>query len=91
MRLHRGVPMFAAVVTLAGVSAPTAYAFDANSPGGGGGQPAPLVQSNSGSSSDWLIGVGAAGGIALLGTGMAATARSRRPTATRATRATGRS
>jgi hypothetical protein len=82
MRIHRCVPMLAAVVSLSGVSAPVAYGFEAMSPGGDIAQPAPVVQHHSGSSIDWVIGIGTATGIVVLGTGAAATMRNRRPAAT---------
>jgi len=89
MRLHRCVPALAAVVTLAGASAPAAYAADAIAPGGGGTVPAatPVAQHHPAGSVDLLIGIGTATGIAVLGTGAAATLRNRRPVAgTRAAR-----
>jgi hypothetical protein len=80
MRLHRGVPMLAAVVTLAGVSAPAAYGLDDISPGGGGSQAATPAVDHSAGPSDWLIGLGAAGGITLAGAGLASSRRTRRRT-----------
>jgi len=70
--------MLAAVVTLAGVSTPAAYGFDATaSPAPAGGQPAAtLTQQHPAGSSDLLIGVGTAGGIALVAGGLAASLRS---------------
>jgi len=81
MRLYRGVPLLAAVVTLAGVSTPAAYGFDSVSPAGGGGQPTAPVVDHSAGPSDWLIGLGAAGGITLAGAGVASSRRARRRTA----------
>lgn len=80
MRLHRGVPVLAAVVTLAG-SAP-AYAFDAGTQGGGIPQtPTALAAHHQSGSTDWLIGVGAASGVALIGAGVAGSRRVTRRTA----------
>lgn len=86
MRLHRGVATLAAVLSLAGISAPVAYGLDNVTPGSGG-QATPLrVQQASSGPSDWLIAVGAAGAITVLGTGAAAqrrhTRRHRAPAAT---------
>jgi hypothetical protein len=78
MRLHRGVPIVAAVVSLAGVSTRAAYAFDSQAPGGGGQPTAALVQHPPSSSTDWLlIGVGSAGAITLAAAGVGATQRGR--------------
>ena len=85
MRLHRCMPMLATVVTLAGVAAPVAEASQAMAPGGGGLSqlPAPtVIQHHSAGSSDWVIGIGTAAGLAALGTGAVATRRNRRPAAT---------
>ena len=75
MRLHRGVSMVAAVVTLAGVSTPAAEGFENTaSPAAAAGTPIALVQHRSSSSTDWLlIGVGGVGAITLAGAGVAAT------------------
>ena len=84
MRLHRCMPMLATVVTLAGVAAPVAEASQAMAPGGGLSQPASptVVQHHSAGSVDWVIGIGTAAGLAVLGTGAVATRRNRRPAAT---------
>ncbi len=91
MRLHRCVPVLAAVVSLAGVSAPVAYGSEAMA--GSGGTPVPttqVVQHHSAGSIDWVVGIGAATGIVVLGTGAAATLRGRRALAgSRETRAAG--
>lgn len=71
MRLHRGVPMLAAVIALAGSPAASAYV----QPAGGGGpirQPTALTQHHSGDSIGWVIGIGTAGGLAVVGSGVAA-------------------
>jgi hypothetical protein len=82
MRLHRGVPMLAAVATLA-VTAPSAYAHDAIAPSGGVPQTAPtVVANNSSDSTGLLIGVGAAGGVALATVGVAGSRRRHRRSAT---------
>jgi hypothetical protein len=78
MRLHRGVPVLAAVATLAGAAAPTAYGFQPTAgPGTDPGQPvAALVQHRPASSTDWvLIGVASAGAITLAGAGLSASRR----------------
>jgi hypothetical protein len=88
MRLHRGAAMLAAVVTLAGVSTPAAYAFDSQAPSSGGQPPVAAVQHRSPSSTDWLlIGVGSAGAITLAGAaGLGATRRGRNTATTRTKR-----
>jgi hypothetical protein len=61
--------MFAAVITLAAPSAASAYVRT-----DGGGPNAPtraVVQHHSGDSIDWVIGIGAAGGLAAVGAGVA--------------------
>jgi len=77
MRVHRCMPVFAAVVSLAGGSAPVAYATDATAPSGAPAHLAAPAPHQTGSS-DWLIGLGTATGIAVLGTGAIVTARDRR-------------
>ena len=72
MRLHRGVPMLAAVLTLAGTSAPAANAFVGVSAGGPSGQPTRVTQHPSGDNADWAIAIAAAGGLTLAGAGFAA-------------------
>jgi hypothetical protein len=84
MRLHRGVPMLASVPTLVGTSTP-AYAFVRPSGGGQGGQPTALTQHHSGDSTDWVVGIGAAGAVAVLGSA-AGVARRRRTLVTRPAR-----
>jgi hypothetical protein len=83
MRLHRCMPVLAAVVSLAGVSAPIAQASEAVAPSGGISQPAAptVVPHQSAGSADWVIGIGTATTVALLGTGAAVTLRNRRPVA----------
>ena len=81
MRLHRCMPMLAAVVSLAGVCAPVAQASDAIAPGGGNlaPSPAPIVQQHhSADSIDWVIGIGTAG-VAVLGAGAVLGTRRRCP------------
>jgi len=79
MRLHRCVPVLAAVVSLAGVSAPIAQASEAVAPSGApDGQVAASARPQPGNSSDWLIGLGTATGIVVLGTGGIVTVRDRR-------------
>lgn len=75
MRVHRAVPMLAAVLTLAGGTAPNALAFDAEAPAAG---PSAPVSHNSSDASDWLIGAGAAGGITVFTAALAVNRRSRR-------------
>jgi uncharacterized membrane protein YfcA len=83
MRLHRGVPMLAAVLTLAGSTPAQARLMPAI--GDGPGQPTSAVQHQSGTAIDWEIGAGVAG-IALLGGGPAATRRRRQTLGTRPAR-----
>lgn len=78
MRLHRCMPALAVAVTLAGVSAPVASATDAMAPGSGLSAPTQVVQHHSTDSAGWVIAIGTGTGIALLGTGAAATRRNRR-------------
>ncbi len=75
MRLHRGVPVLAAVIALAS-TAPAAQAFEPDA-GGGGGQSSPvLIQHHTSSSPDWLlVGVAAAGGLTVAGAGLGANRR----------------
>jgi hypothetical protein len=82
MRLYRCVPAFAAVVSLAGVSAPAAFASDAIAPGGGPLQASTtqVIQRHTPASDDWVIGIGAAG-VAVLGAGAVLGTRHRRPLA----------
>lgn len=94
MLLHRGVPMLAAALTLAGGAAPAAYGFDNRaSPASTGGRPAALVEHHPGGSSDLLIGAGVAAGSrsseqgwsqASAGTRRAASRTARVPTTGRA-------
>jgi hypothetical protein len=82
MRSSRRVPMLAAVATLAGISAPPAYAFRP-APIDGGARPAvPLVEHHPSSSPDWiLIGVAGVGGITLVGGSVGASRRLGTPAA----------
>jgi hypothetical protein len=80
MRLHRCVPMLAALVSSAGMIGPAAAQakFDETTfpPLG-----VPYVAHHNSGSTDWaLIGLGAAGGIALIGVGTAGTRRAVRRT-----------
>ena len=72
MRPHRGVPMLAAVFTLVGASAPAASGYIRTSVGSLSGQPAVITHHSAGDSTDWLVGIGAAGGLAVFGTGLTA-------------------
>jgi hypothetical protein len=90
MRLHRRGPVLAALATLASVGTPTALAQDAIAPSGGLPQTGSAVVAHhpSGSSDGWLIDVGVAGGVALVGVGFAGSQRtSRRVAASRRARA----
>jgi hypothetical protein len=84
VRLHRGVSMLGTVATLAAVSAPAASAFDNRAPAFGAPSNARpvLAQQHPAGTGEWVvIGIGAAGGIALVGVGAAGLRRSaRRPT-----------
>ncbi len=80
MRLHRGVRMLAAVATISATLAPAAQAKFDNSTYPTVG--APYVVHHTGGSADWtLIGLGAAGGLALIGAGAATSRRALRRTA----------
>ena len=72
MRPHRGVPMLAAVFTLVGASAPAASGYIRTSVGSPSGQPAVITHHSAGDSTDLLVGIGAAGGLAVVGTGLTA-------------------
>jgi hypothetical protein len=86
MRLYRGVSMLCSVAAVAGALAPAASAFDNRAPSGGApGDVRPaLVQQHPASTGEWVvIGIGAAGGIALAGVGAAGIRRNaRRPAGT---------
>jgi amino acid transporter len=86
MRLYRGVSMLCSVAAVAAASAPAASAFDNRAPALGGPDDARavLVQQHPTGAVEWVvIGIGAAGGIALAGVGAAGIRRSaRRPTGT---------
>jgi hypothetical protein len=70
MRLHRGVPMIAAFITMAGPCVPAALGFERAGAPTASGQPTALVEHHSGDSSEWAIGFGAAGGLAVSATGL---------------------
>ena len=72
MRPHRGVPMLAAVFTLVGASAPAASGYIRTSVGSPSGQPAVITHHSAGDSTDWLVGIGAVGGLAVFSTGLTA-------------------
>jgi hypothetical protein len=80
--------MLAAVVALAGGPTPMASAHDAMSSAGGVAQTRPAPSSDS---SEWLIGVGAVGGVALISAGIAGSRRTNRKTAAAASRVRGAS
>ncbi len=82
MRLRRAVPMLATVITLtAGATAPAALALDNTAPSAG--QPAALAHPSN--SSDWLVVLGTAGCVTLLGSGLAANRRGARRATARGT------
>ncbi len=93
MRLHHRAPMLAAALALAGTAAPTASAHQMPSAGGpsvsgSSTQRSALVQSHSGDTIDWVIGLGTAGGLATIGIGVAAKRdRGQKRQPTKATRA----
>ncbi len=92
MRIHRSIPMLAAVATLVGSAAPAAYASDNVAAGSGGAVSSTAqVQHNSSGTGDWLIGLGAAGAVTLAGAGVASSRRAsrRRATGTRTAAASG--
>ena len=74
MRLHKSVPTLAAIFTLVAAASP-AYAVERVSNGNPGGQPAAITQHHSDDSIDWIIGIGAATGLTVVGTGVAASRR----------------
>jgi hypothetical protein len=75
MRVHRGIAVLATVLTMAGTSTPAANAFIRVGSGSPSGQPATASHQRSDASIDWVIGLGSAAGITLLGTGLVATRR----------------
>ena len=76
MRVRKSMSTVAVVVSMAGLTAPAAYATDSLAPGAGAAQPVVKVQDRRSSSTDWLlIGVGSAGAITLAGAGVGATRR----------------
>jgi hypothetical protein len=79
MRLHRGVPMVAAVLTLTGTFVPAASAYMRVGTPAAYGQPTTLVHRQSSGSDDWAIEIGTVGAITILGTGVAVTRRGRKP------------
>ncbi len=84
MRLRRVVPMLATAITLStGAAAPAALALDNTAPSSG--QPTTLVLHHPDSSVDWLIILGTAGGVTLLGSGLAANRRGARRATPRGT------
>ncbi|HZE04704.1 MAG TPA: hypothetical protein VE127_05745 [Solirubrobacteraceae bacterium] len=86
MHLAKRVPMLAAVVTVAAVTAPSAYGFAADAGPGPehvtvGATPVvatPPVAHHSSDSTAWEIGAGAAGAVVVLGAGLTLGARSGR-------------
>ncbi len=87
MRLSHRAPVLAAVLALAGTAAPVASGHQM--PGSGGPSAAgphqiALAQRHSGDTTDWVIGIAAAGGLAVVGTGLVANRRrSRHPQPTK--------
>lgn len=75
MRVHRGIAVLATVLTMAGTSAPAANAFIRVGSGSSRGQPATVSHQRSDEPIDWVIGIGGAAGITLLGTGLVARRR----------------
>jgi hypothetical protein len=79
MRLSRRVPTLAAVVALAGTAAPVAsghlMSAESGGPSVGGPQQTALVQRHSGDTTALVIGIATAGGLAVIGTGLAANRR----------------
>jgi hypothetical protein len=86
MRVHRGIAVLATALTMAGTSTPAANAFIRVGSRSSSGQPATATHPRSGESIDWVIGIGTAAGITLLGTGLVATRRRTRPVAHRSSR-----
>jgi hypothetical protein len=77
--------MLATVLTLVGTSTP-AYAFVGASGRGPSSQPTAVAQHHSGDSLDWVIGIGAAGAVTMLGTGVPVARRRHTPPASRRAR-----
>ena len=88
MRVHRGIAVLATVVTMAGTSAPAANAFIRVGSGSSRGQPATGSDQRSDESIDWVIGLGGAAGLTLLGTGLVARRRRTRASALPSSRRT---
>jgi hypothetical protein len=84
MRLHRGVPTLAAVLTLIGSSAPAAHGFEL----AGAPTPSPghntVAQRQSSGSDDWAVEIGAVGAVTVLATAAAVARRRHAPTSRRA-------
>src|SRR5438105_11683789 len=79
MRLCRDVPMLAAVMTVAGVSAPAALALD-NKTLAGGDPTVAVVQHRQSNSTDWVLsGLVAVGAITLAAAGLGASRGLARP------------
>ena len=72
MRVHRGIAVLATVFTMAGTSTPAANAFIRVSSESSRGQAAAASHQRSDEPIDWVIGIGSAAGITLLGTGLVA-------------------
>jgi hypothetical protein len=85
MRSHHAIRMLAAVAVAGGITAPAAYARFDNVPVNVpplGNHYAAALSHHAGGSPDWtLIGAGAAGGLTLLGAGVATSRRATRRTA----------
>jgi hypothetical protein len=74
MRLHKSVPTLAAIFTLVGAATP-AYGFEPVSSGSPSGDRAAITEHHAHDSTDWIIGIGAATGLTLIGTGAAVSRR----------------
>jgi hypothetical protein len=85
MRLHRGVPVLASILTLVATSTP-AYGFVGASGRGPSSQPTAVAQHHSDDSIDWVIRIGAAGAVTMLATGLPVARRRHTPPAPRRAR-----
>jgi hypothetical protein len=70
MHLRRGVPALAAILSLAATAPSAAYGLERASYGASGVASTTVVQPHSSDSTDWLVAIGAAGGVTVVGGGM---------------------
>ena len=75
MHVHHGIAVLATIFTMAGTSTPAANANIRVSSDSSRGQPAAGSHQRSDEPIDWVIGIGSAAGITLLGAGLVASRR----------------